>query len=290
MKSFRYAIEGTALHVLMLLFKVTPLEQASALGGWLGRTIGSNLAVNRRARRHLKIAFPDIDKAREDEIIRGMWDNLGRTVAEYPHIEKLSSNKYTHVKNWDYFYDHVTSNKPVVFIAGHIANWELHASMSYTQMQKPILITYRAPNNPWSEKLLHKHRTFNGRLTALPKSAESGRLIMKALKDNQSLGIMIDQKYNEGIESLFFGKPAMTNPIFVQLAQRFKCPIIPVRNERFDGCHFRLTPYPPIPAFDEDGSPRAVEDVIADAHALFEEWIRENPEQWIWLHRRWKNT
>ncbi|MBI1300379.1 MAG: lipid A biosynthesis acyltransferase [Alphaproteobacteria bacterium] len=290
MKSVRYVIEGIALHILMFLFSVLPLKHASDLGGWLGSTIGPRLAVNRRARRHVKIAFPNIDQARENEIIVGMWNNLGRVIAEYPHLQRLSSHEFTEIKNRDLFQSYLTSDTPVIFIGGHIANWEINASASYTQIKSPILLTYRAPNNPWAEKLLHRYRTFKGRLTAFPKSAESGRLIMKALQQKQSLGILIDQKYNEGLESVFFDKPAMTNPVFVQLAQRYQCQLVPVRNERFDRYHFRLTPYPPIPVFDEKGMPRAVEDVIAEANGLLENWIKKKPEQWIWLHRRWKSV
>lgn len=112
---------------------------------------------------------------------------------------------------------------------------------------------------------------------------------MKTLKDARSLGILIDQKYNEGIEADFFDMPAMTNPIFVQLCQRYKCPLIPVRNERLDGCSFRLTSYPPLETFNADGTSRPVEDVIKDAHQLLETWIKERPEQWMWLHHRWKD-
>ena len=174
------------------------------------------------------------------------------------------------------------------FIGAHMANWEVNCMAAYTQLNNPIDLTYRAPNNPWTASLLEKARTLNGRLKAYQKSQESGIHIMRAMKNNRMIGILIDQKYNEGVEAMFFGHPAMTNPVFVKLCQRFKCPLVPVRNTRKNGCHFELEVCEPIPVLDNRGNPRNIKDVIEDSHRLLESWISEAPEQWLWLHRRWK--
>ena len=111
--------------------------------------------------------------------------------------------------------------------------------------------------------------------------------MMAALKQGRVLGMLIDQKYNEGLAVPFFGQPAMTNPVFVQMAQRYNGFLIPARAERLGGAHFRLTLHPPLALADQAGHPRTAEDVLAEAHRLLEEWIRERPEQWLWIHKRW---
>ena len=288
MKQIRYFFEGLLLSILFIFFKLLPATTASNIGGWIGRTIGPKLAASRKARRHIVRAMPDTDKAEQDRIIRGMWDNLGRVIAEYPHLEQIGK-KYTTIENIDTIRSKIDSNQSMILISGHIANWEVNGAAHFKQLNRPLDLTFRAPNNPWTAKLLSKARTLNGRIKAFPKSRESSRHIIETLKNSGSLGILIDQKYNEGVEAEFFSMPAMTNPVFVKLAQKYKCSLIPACNIRTSGCNFRLKIYPEIKLFDKKGNKRPVIDVINEANKMLEEWIRERPEQWIWLHKRWKN-
>lgn len=288
MKNIRYRLEALLLRLLLLLFAALPPETASALGGWIGRSIGPRLAASRKAKRNLAAALPSLSAAEQNRVIAGMWNNLGRVVAEYPHLETLSRD-FTTVENADILTGLIEKNTPAVFIGGHLGNWEINCTAMLTQFHQPIALTYRAPNNPQVARMLDLARTLNGRLQAFPKSAQSGRHILQTLKNGEFLGILIDQKYNEGVETPFFGRPAMTNPAFAQLCRKYECPLIPVRCERLSGCRFRLTVHPPLRVFDESGGALPTEDVIAQAHALLEEWIAEKPEQWLWLHRRWKD-
>lgn len=288
MKSLRYMIEAVLLKLLFLVFKAMPAEKASNAGGWIARTIGMRLAVNRKAMRHLDLAFPDMPQDRKKEILSGMWDNLGRVIAEYPHLEYIGAH-CVEVKGKEALDQYIQGDHPVVFVGGHFANWEMYGTGSLFYLDVPLHLTYREPNNPWTAKMLEDARTMGGKLTGYPKSRESGRLILQAMKNNAAIGFLIDQKYNEGITVDFFGSPAMTNPIPVILSQRFKCPLIPVRVVRTHGCHFVLELSAPIRTFDDAGEALSQEKVLADIHDLLEGWIRERPEQWLWLHRRWKN-
>lgn len=286
MKTARYAIEAALLHLLFGLFRILGPERASALGGWIGRTLGPRMAVSRKARANIARAFPDLPESRREGILRGMWENLGRVIAEYPHLERLSRD-YTEIADADRLKPLFESGGAAVFIGAHLGNWEINCAAFLTQLGREIDLTYREPNNPWTAKLLDRARTLGGRLRGFPKSAESGRAILRSLRDGRYLGILIDQKYNEGVNVPFFGHPAMTNPVFVQLAQRYHCPVIPAKVERIAGCRFRGTFEAPLTLFDAAGHPLPVETVIAEAHCVLERWIRERPEQWLWLHRRW---
>lgn len=286
MKKLRYALEGVFLYLLFGLFRITGPEKASNFGGWIGRTIGPRMAVSRKARANIALAFPELPEDRREAILTGMWDNLGRVIAEYPHLETLSRD-YTKITGTELLSPLFESGGPAVFIGAHFGNWEVNCAAFLTQLGRPIDLTYREPNNPWTAKLLDRARTLGGRLRGFPKSAESGRGILGALRENHYLGILIDQKYNEGVAVPFFGHAAMTNPIFVQLAQRYQCPVFPAKIERIEGCRFKGTVYPALKLFDEQGNALPIEEVIKEAHGVLEGWIRERPEQWLWLHRRW---
>ena len=276
MTAVRHALEAFGLLVLLGIFRCMPWQMASNVGGWLGRNIGPRLAASRKAKRNLETALPDL--ADHDVVIQGMWENLGRVVAEYPHLQTIAE-KYTIIEGLE----HVGEEDQCLFIAAHLGNWELNCLAPLLQEKLEIDITYRAPNNPFVDRILMRMRSPNGMLHAHSKSREGGISLLKAIKAGRHIGILIDQKYNEGVDVPFFGREAMTNPVFVQLAQKHGMKLLPVQNIRLEDGTFKLIVNP---AMDLD---KPVEAVITDAHMLLESWIKERPEQWLWLHKRWKD-
>lgn len=288
MKKLRYALEAFGFSLIFYGFKLMPATMASDVGGWIGRTVGPRLAASRKALRNLEKALPEMDEETRTQTIRGMWDNLGRVIAEYPHLQTVARD-HTAIIHKERMQDQINGKAQAIFMSAHTANWELGIASTYMQEGFAIDSTYRAPNNPWVDRLITKARSMGGHLRFFPKSRRGGRALMKALAEGNSAGIMIDQKYNEGVSAQFFGREAMTNPIFVQLAQKYKIPLIPVHIVRLEGCRFELIIDEAIPLFDDDGAPLPQDDVIAQAHAVLEGWIKDHPEQWLWLHRRWKD-
>ena len=165
-----------------------------------------------------------------------------------------------------------------------MANWEIVPPTLLFQGNLPATPVYRAPNNPFSDYLLKKARSINGRIDSIPKSKSGTRNIVKLLKNKGHVGLVIDQKYNEGIEVDFMGHPAMTSDAFAQLTQKFKTPLIAVKVERLENCKFRVTVFPHINIKDKTS-----EQIVEASHTMMKEWIFENPEHWLWLHNRWKN-
>lgn len=286
LKTIRYIAEAACLYVLFFLFSLMSAKTASSIGGWIGRNLGSRLAASRKAYRGVEKAIPDLKPDQYKAILDGMWDNLGRIIAEYPHLQTIARNA-VEVEGEENLKKVLSGGQGAVFIGAHLANWEILGPTLLEQYGKTLDLTYRAPNNPWSAALLEKVRDPEGQMRAYPKSRSSARLIAKALKEGRYLGILIDQKYNEGVSAPFFGIPAMTNPVFVQLCQKFGCPLVPVQNRRVSGSGFKITVHEPLDIVDDKGEPLPVEVVIERAHALLETWIKEAPEQWLWLHRRW---
>lgn len=271
------------------LFAILPMDKASAFGSWLARQIGPRLRVHRLARRNIEQALPDESPEDIDAILTEMWDNLGRVCGEFPHIGRLDIYNDTHIEvvgaeHIDVMRD---DGKPGIFFTPHVGNWELSA---YTVMQRGFLsniaVVYRAPNDPaaeWLLKIGRKHL----QAELIPKGSTGARRILEVLRSGGHVGMLPDQKMNDGIPVPFFGRPAMTAPAVAQLALKFGCTILPGRVVRLDGARFRIIVDPPIP-LPNSGDRRA--DVIAlttTINQVMETYIREHPGQWLWVHRRW---
>jgi len=283
-KKVRYFLEAALLRCLFVFFSVLPAQRASNIGGWIGRNIGPRLAASRKARRNLERAIPALQDHAYEDIICGMWDNLGRLIAEYPHLETIAKER-TVIDGIENLKPYIKGERQAIFIGGHFANFEIPAVCAFLQCGLAIDSTYRAPNNPYVHALLNAIRSVDGELQAHAKSQAGGRGLMKAIKQGRNAGILIDQKYNEGVDVPFMGRSAMTNPVFVQLAQKYDCDIVPIRTIRDADCRFRFIVDSPI----EYGAGDAIESVIEKAHMVLEKWVLEHPGQWLWLHRRWKD-
>ena len=283
-----YRLEALSARLALALFGALPIDRASALGGAIGRLIGPLLPVHRVARRNLERAFPERDRAAIDAILRGMWDNLGRVAAEYPHLGEIDVYAgdgrvvLVGAENVDRLREDGIGG---IFFAAHLGNWEI-ASLSATQNGIPLVHIYRPANNPLVETMLRRLRAPIGGVHHA-KGAKGAKELLAALKRGEHLAMLVDQKLNDGLAVPFFGRPAMTAPALAQLALKFRCPVVPARVERLAGAHFRLTLYPPLALPDSGDRHRDVGELMTTVNALFERWIRERPAEWLWVHRRW---
>jgi KDO2-lipid IV(A) lauroyltransferase len=150
----------------------------------------------------------------------------------------------------------------------------------------PVHVVYRAANNPWVEKLFRRGRGIAAE-SFIPKGAEGARRLVEVLRTGGHLGMLVDQKMDDGIAVPFMGRDAMTAPAVARLALKFGCPIVAGRIERTGGAHFRVTLEAPILLPDSGDRQRDVYDVMVQINTTIERWIRAQPGQWLWLHRRW---
>ena len=283
-----YPLEAVAIRLALALFEALPIDRASALGGWLGRTLGPRLGRTRIAERNLRHAFPDRSPAEIAAIVRAMWDNLGRVAAEFPHLGEINvyaGDGRVEAVGTEHLDALHTSGASAIFFSAHLGNWEI-ASLCTSQRGMPLTFIYRAANNPFVERMVRKLRApIDG--AHHPKGAMGATKLVGALRGGGSLGMLVDQKLSDGIPVPFFGRDAMTASAAAQLALKFGCPLVPVRVERLEGARFRLTVYPPM-ELPSSGDRRAdVVETMRRVNALFEDWIRARPEQWLWIHRRW---
>lgn len=281
-------IEAAFAGLAMRLFAALPRAKASAVGGWIARTLGTRLGITRRARRNLARALPELDRAAQDRVILEMWDNLGRVVGEFPHLKTMDAYRpgaaiqASGLENVDAA---VARGKPVMFYSGHFGNWEV-AALAAALYGLRLAAIYRAANNPLVDRMMIDLRRDLG-ADPIPKGPLGARKILAAIKAGQSLCMLVDQKMNDGIAVPFFGRDAMTAPAIAELALRYDCTVLPARVERLPGAKFHVTVFPPhaLPASGDKAA-----DVLAlmtTINATLEGWIRERPGHWFWLHRRW---
>ena len=264
-----------------------PIDRASALGAAIGRLLGPHLGISKRARINLRRALPELGDAAVEQIIIGMWDNLGRVAAEYPHLREIrvfAPDGRVETRGVEYLDRAMAGGRRMIIFSGHIANWEI-AALAAAQYGARVTQIYRAANNPLVDRLIARFRGDRGEY--IPKGAAAARRAFAALYRGEHLTLLADQKLNDGIAVPFFGRPAMTAPALALLALRFDCDVLPARVERLEGAHFRLTVFPPLPLL-RSGNPQAdVAALTARVNAILEAWIRDRPEQWLWVHRRW---
>ncbi|MBI3517141.1 MAG: lipid A biosynthesis lauroyl acyltransferase [Proteobacteria bacterium] len=278
-----HPVEALALSLVLLLLRVLPLDWASGLGGAVARAIGPRLPVSDQARQNLRRALPALDAAAVERVVRGVWDNLGRVVGEYPHLRRIGATRVELI-GIEHFQALRDDGAPGICFTGHIGNWELLPVMAARHGVR-LSTVYRAANNRYVDRLLRILRSDAAEL--IPKGSAGARQMIAALGRGGHLGMLVDQKMNDGIEAGFFGRPAMTAPALAQLALKYDCPVLPARVERIGGARFRVIVEPPL-ALARSG------DRAADTRALtetvnrhLERWIADKPEQWLWLHRRW---
>lgn len=264
-----------------------PIDWASALGGSTARRIGPFLGISKRARLNLRHAFPDLSKPEIERIVAGMWDNLGRVVAEYPHLREIrifAAGGRVETHGLEHIDRAVAAGRRMIMFSGHIANWEI-AALAAAQYGATVTQIYRAPNNPLVDRLIARFRGDRGEY--IPKGATAARRAFAALYRGEHLTMLADQKLNEGIPVPFFGRPAMTATALALLALRFDCEVLPVRVERLRGARFRLTVFPPLRLPRTRERDADIAALTGEVTAVLELWIRDRPQEWLWVHRRW---
>jgi len=285
-----YPAQGLAAVLFYTFFRVLPVGMASSIGGFLARTIGPSLSVTHRAEVNIKRVFPEKSTEEVADIVRGMWDNLGRTVAEYPHVARIdtldTSGRVT-VEGTDVYGALSAREGSSIVFSGHFANWEL---LPATAAQRGIRTTlvYRAANNPFVDWLFRRRKGHADAAIA-PKGVRGARRLFKAMKEGQTIGILVDQKMNDGIAVPFFGIDAMTAPALAELALRFDCPVVPVHVVRQKGATFKVVIEEPLEVTKSGDRAADVLALMTQVNARMERWVREAPEQWLWLHNRWPN-
>jgi KDO2-lipid IV(A) lauroyltransferase len=291
------AIAGTLAVALLKCLRRTNPDKMAGFCGWMMRTGGPWLPENRIGRANLVAAFPEKSAAEIDTILRGCWDNLGRMGAEFAHLDRLwefdpdGPKRRSRIEltqaSIDRFNALLNDGKPALIFASHLANWELPAICAATYKLDSAVL-YRRPNIVGIDRWLRETRA-NSMGELISTELDAPMRIAKALERGAHVGILVDQYYVRGVDVTFFGRRTKANPLVARLARHFDCPIHGTRVVRLPDHRFRVDLSEEIrPARDAEGKVD-IAGTMQIITAEIESWIREHPEQWLWLHRRWRS-
>jgi Kdo2-lipid IVA lauroyltransferase/acyltransferase len=260
------------------------------------RRIGPLLPEHRVGRDNLRAAFPQKSAAEIERILAGVWDNLGRVAVEFAHLDEFTveglgppaADMITYTPAAKKYYESIAAgDRPVLGFAAHLANWELPAVVAKT-LGRSTAILYRRPNiAPISDVIVKLREPLMGELIASGLAAPLQ--LARAVRAGVHVGMLVDQHYSKGVEVIFFGRRCLANPLIALLARQTECPIHGLRVMRKpDGNSFEAEITAPIDVpRDADGQIDVARTMQAIT-SVIEGWVREHPEQWLWLHRRWR--
>ena len=281
------------------LLRTTRLFDPDKTANFFGRAtlfIGRRLREDRIGRENLKAAFPEKSPEEIERILAGVWDNLGRIGAEFAHLDHI----------WDYEADHPEKpsriefsprskelfdmlrddGKPAIFFASHLGNWELPA-LGAVAHGLDAAILFRRPNSEAADRAIEQTRKVKMG-TLIPAGPSAPFKLGQALQNGQHVAMLVDQWFTNGVDVTFFGRKTKANPTLARLVRQVECPIHGVRIIRLPNHRFHAELSEEVKPvrdasgqIDIQGTMQAVTDVV-------EGWVREYPDQWLWLHRRWR--
>lgn len=282
----------TAIAVARLLGR----RRATAFAAWFTRLISPLIPENKVGAANLAAAFPEKSEAERRRILKGVWDNLARTAVEYAFLDEILSEFRVHrmdrgpvtATGLEDFLRIREDGKPGLIFSAHLANWELPATIA-ERFGLQLTIMFRVPKNSIvAEDLMKMRNEMMGDL--IPPRFGSAFEIADIVANNGHVGLLVDQRRTGSPLLPFFGRPALTSTFFATLARQYDCPVHGVRAIRLPGDRFHIELTPPI---ELPRDAHGLIDVMAATQKIndiIEGWIREHPEQWLWLHDRWRVT
>jgi KDO2-lipid IV(A) lauroyltransferase len=271
-------------------------DKTASFFGRVTQFIGRRLREDRIGRENLKAAFPEKSPEEIEKILAGVWDNLGRIGAEFAHLDHI----------WDYDAEHPEKpsrvefsprtkelfdglrddGKPALFFACHLGNWELPA-LAAVAHGLDAAILFRRPNIESADRAIEKIRAVKMG-TLIPAGRDAPLRLAQALQNGQHVAMLVDQYLTNGVEVTFFGRKTTANPMLARLRRQVDCPIHGTRIIRLPNNRFRAELSEEVkPVFDASGQ-IDVQGTMQAITNVVEDWVREYPEQWLWLHRRWR--
>jgi KDO2-lipid IV(A) lauroyltransferase len=288
-QDLNWRLQAVAMRSLFGVLRAVGVERASSFGGWFLRTLGPRTGTHKTVLRNLRIAFPDMGEAERNQLAMDQWDQTGRTFAELSVMDRLTPDSgRIEIVGMERLHAIRDSGKPVVFVSGHIANFEVMAAVIMAA-GVPCQVTYRAANNPYVDKLIRDSRERYGIKLFAPKG-DGTRELMQGMKRGDSIALLVDQKYNQGPEVQFFDQPVNASPGAARLALKFGTVMQPLSVVRLPGVRFRVTAHEPIEVTDTGDKQADVLKGIQAVNRFVEERVREVPVDWFWVHKRWPQS
>ena len=283
-KSLNYFLQAILIYLFFLISRIIGIKASRKIFSFIFCLVGPFFKSKNIIKNNIKTFSKNISDSQRDIIINEMWKNYGMTFIEYIFLDYFRKNT-NHIKiiGLDNILNQIEEKKPLIFVSGHFANFEL-MSMEITKNNINLATIYRPINNfflnPFMEYLRKKYVCKN----QIKKGINGVREAIGFIKRKYSIALMIDQRVSEGEKLNFFGKPALTTTLPAQLASKYNLKIIPVFIERLKNNKFKME-------FQKEIDPKRFKnkiDLTKELNNVLEKMIIKNPNQWIWTHNRWK--
>ena len=289
MKIIKYFLQFTIVLSLFITFKIIGPRNASFMGSSIAKIFGPLFRSKKIIEKNLKICFKKIDQKEIKKISLGMWDNIGRTFSEYVFLKNFQkkNNYLIRLHGTKYLDEIKNSNKPVVFVSGHFANFELLGT-KLNRYGIRFCAIYRPLNNIFLNPIMEYLRLKYVCPIMIKKGRSNIRELLNKIKSGYSVIIIADQRTSEGKKVEFFNYPALTTTIPAQISLKYNCKIVPLRMERLSYNNFEMTIYKPFEYKKSDDYEKDSYNLTLEINKQLEKMILKKPEQWLWSHNRWK--
>ncbi len=280
-----WGLEAACLWSLGALLGGLPLPQARRLGGTLLAHLGPRLAKHAFVRDHLRRVVPTASPAQQAQLARDHWRQVGQVLAEYPHLEALAATVPLEIHPATAAL--IAARQPMVFVGAHLGNWELPPLLA-ARAGVALCAVYAPLQNPLADRWLQRMRRRSATAPQFLPKSRGLRGLLQALKQGQSLGLLVDQRPDQGELVPFFGEPAPTWITPAWLAVKYGVPLVPLRCVRDGSLNLRVELHAPLalPPTDLDADAR-IAQLTEEINERLADWIRDHPPQWLCVKRRW---
>jgi KDO2-lipid IV(A) lauroyltransferase len=288
--SIKRVIEAFIVLVIYFILAILPINLSSFLIGKLLSVFGRFHKAHKYMQKNLQACFPEKNLYEINKIAISAWENLGRTAAELPKITFINNEKIKEISPISGLenvleakkYSQEKGKNSIIFVSAHIGNWEL-ATRTVSLLEPSTGYIYRKANNPFVEKIITKTRSRYTNYTVAKGDISGMKELIKHLKNGDSLGILIDQKISDGHEVDFFSMKVTASATVADLALKLNCPIVMGRNIRDETTKTNFVLKFETPIYPENITS---EEITQKIYRVYESWIREYPNQWLWQHKR----
>ena len=283
-KIFNYFWQAIFIYFFFILGRILGIRLSRKLFAYLFLYLGQIFKSEKTIQKNLRIFLKNNSQFNEKKIISEMWKNYGKTFIEYIYLNQLRKNdSHINLIGEENLSSILKDKKPVIFVSGHFANFEL-MSMEITKRDIKLATIYRPLNNIFLNPFMEYLRKTFVCKNQIKKGINGVRDAINFIKNDHSIALMIDQRVSEGDIINFFNEDALTTTLPAQLALKFKLNIIPVFIERKNNDTFNIEFKRPI------NSKNFQNKILLsnELNKVLEQMIIKNPSQWIWTHDRWK--
>jgi KDO2-lipid IV(A) lauroyltransferase len=288
LKVVKYFFQALIVYLFFIIIKIIGLTLSRKIFSFLFNKVGPTIKSEQTINNNLEKFLGPFNENIKQNIKFKMWTNYGKTFVEYLYLKKFKyMNHHIEIKGGQILNKIIRKNKPVIFVSGHFANFEL-MSMELTKKNINLATIYRPLNNfflnPFMEYLRKKYVCQN----QIKKGLAGVKDSIKYIKNNFSIALMIDQRVSEGKKLPFFEHMAFTTTLPAQIALKFNLDIVPIYIARKKNDNFEMEICEPIKILNNNDNESNKLEVSIKLNKILEEMISRDPGQWIWTHNRWK--